>query len=63
MKKLSEIGRLIAPDADSVTQFEPFVEMSLDERRELVRRVWEEAIKRRMENDYNFEEFIKEQQL
>jgi hypothetical protein len=37
-KKLSDIGTLITPRPESMTQFYPFVQMTLEERRELVDR-------------------------
>ena len=41
MKPLKEIGTLIKPEFESMTQFEPFIQLSLQERRELVRRAIE----------------------
>jgi hypothetical protein len=43
MKPLKEIGNLIKPDPRSLTQFEPYLAMSLEDRRELVRAVWDAA--------------------
>lgn len=37
MKPLKDIGNLIKPDPRSLTQFEPYLAMSLTQRRELVR--------------------------
>jgi hypothetical protein len=36
-KKLSEIGTLVTPSENSVTQFEPYIAMTPEERRELVK--------------------------
>lgn len=36
-RKLSEIGTLVKPDPDSATQFEPFVQMTMEERREFAK--------------------------
>lgn len=70
MKLLKEIGTLIKPEFESMTQFEPFIQMSLEERRELVRAVIRLTIKEltgktpsdeRVEYEYNI--ICKEQGL
>jgi hypothetical protein len=43
-KKLSDIGTLVKPRPDSMTQYEPFVQMTLEERREFAARVWYRAV-------------------
>lgn len=74
MKKLSEIGTHIKPDPNSLTQFEEHWIMTRDERRELVRAVWEAAVELMLVADANnqlyvslegddVEQFIREQGL
>ena len=73
-KKLSDIGTLITPitsSPNSVTQFEPFVQMTLEERRELVRAVWDAGFYACCYRPYSapgyayeaFNEFLKEEGL
>lgn len=73
MKPLKDIGNLIRPDPRSLTQFEPYLAMSLEDRRELVREVikkWEQwkwtAFEKGKASSFQLDPvdyFIKEQEL
>lgn len=55
MKPIRDIGTLITPSPDSVTQFEPFVQLTLEERRELVRGVFVRAYIMGVDKMYKYE--------
>lgn len=59
MKPLKEIGIRYQPSPKSLTQYEPFTQYTDEERRELVRRVWEKASDEDEFEKVSFEEFLK----
>lgn len=69
MKPLRDIGQLIEPTQESITQFETHIQMTLAERRELVRRVWDYFLESHGIIDINdresdkFEKFLKREGL